>query len=242
VSGGTTVEKFRGDPHLPSLRERWVELAVFLLLVVPSILLSLFAVRQNSVDFFLIATGTIFRDLGLLGLVLFFFWRNGEPLATLGWDFRYAGREIALGFVLFLPFTFVASALESLLNLIGISSASSEGAFLTPGPGLKEAALALVLVVVVAFTEESVFRGYLIKRFSAVTKSTGVAIVLSSFIFSLGHGYEGTAGVVTVGFMGVLLSLAYLWRGSLVAPITIHFLQNFLGIVLLPYLGYCIRM
>jgi membrane protease YdiL (CAAX protease family) len=61
-------------------------------------------------------------------------------------------------------------------------------------------------------------------------------VLLSSFIFSLGHGYEGTAGLATVGVMGAAFALVYLWRGSLVAPIVMHFLQDFIGIVLLPYL------
>ena len=31
----------------------------------------------------------------------------------------------------------------------------------------------------------------------------------------LGHGYEGTASVVTVGFIGLAFALVYQWRGSL---------------------------
>ena len=55
-------------------------------------------------------------------------------------------------------------------------------------------------------------------------------------IFSLGHGYEGSAGLVTAGVMGGVFAVIYLWRGSLVAPIVMHFLQDFLSIVLLPLL------
>lgn len=84
--------------------------------------------------------------------------------------------------------------------------------------------------------EETIFRGYLILRFTAVTLRPAVAVLLSAALFSLGHGYEGSAGVVTVGVMGLALALIYLWRESLVAPIVMHFLQDFLGIVLLPLL------
>jgi membrane protease YdiL (CAAX protease family) len=61
--------------------------------------------------------------------------------------------------------------------------------------------------------------------------------LLSAGIFSLGHGYEGSAGVVTVGVMGAVFALVYLWRRSLVAPMMMHFLQDFIGIVLVPLLG-----
>jgi membrane protease YdiL (CAAX protease family) len=63
-----------------------------------------------------------------------------------------------------------------------------------------------------------------------------LAVLLASVIFAIGHGYEGSAGIATVGVMGVIFALVYLWRGSLVAPIVMHFLQDFLAIVLLPIL------
>lgn len=97
--------------------------------------------------------------------------------------------------------------------------------------------LATVLVVVVAITEETIFRGYLMLRFKGITSSTAVAVILSAFIFSLGHGYEGSAGVVTVGAMGAVFALIYVWRKSLVAPMTMHFVQDFVSIVVVALLG-----
>jgi hypothetical protein len=71
---------------------------------------------------------------------------------------------------------------------------------------------------------------------NAVTGSPLAAALLSAAIFSLGHGYEGSAGVITVGVMGLVFGFVYLWRQSLVAPIVMHFLQDFIGIVLVPLL------
>ena len=99
------------------------------------------------------------------------------------------------------------------------------------------AELIVAPIVVIAFAEETIFRGYLILRFKAVTESPTAAILLSAVIFSLGHGYEGSAGVITVGVMGLLFDLFYVWRQSLVAPMVVHFLQDFASIVLLPILG-----
>jgi membrane protease YdiL (CAAX protease family) len=113
----------------------------------------------------------------------------------------------------------------------------------TPLPALiaekntAEFLLAAVLVIVVALAEETIFRGYLILRFKNITASTAAAVLTSAVIFSLGHGYEGSAGVITVGVMGVVFALIYLWRQSLVAPMVMHFLQDFIGIVLVPLLG-----
>ena len=62
-------------------------------------------------------------------------------------------------------------------------------------------------------------------------------MLLSSVIFSLRHGYEGSAGLAPIGVMGAVFAVIYLWRRSLVAPIVMRFLQDFLSIVLLPLLG-----
>ena len=95
---------------------------------------------------------------------------------------------------------------------------------------------AVVLVAVVAVAEETIFRGYLLLRFTALARGTTAAVLLSTAIFSVGHGYEGTLGLATVGVMGLALALVYLWRRSLAASITIHFLQDFMGIVVAPLL------
>jgi membrane protease YdiL (CAAX protease family) len=94
----------------------------------------------------------------------------------------------------------------------------------------------VALVVIVAIAEETIFRGYLLLRFMGLGMGKTSAVVLSSAIFAVGHGYEGSAGLATVGVMGVLFAVVYLWRGSLVAPMVMHFLQDFLAIVVLPLL------
>jgi membrane protease YdiL (CAAX protease family) len=218
----------------PDRRVQAVETAVFLLLIVPSLIFSFFAIKQGTVGFTLTAIATIFRDLALVSLVLFFLWRNGEPVYRIGWRAGRFREEVALGLVLFIPILLFTSGLESLLNAAGLTSpATPRPSFLTISSS-GQLILASVLVTVVAAAEETVFRGYLILRFEALSGKPVLAAVLSAFVFSLGHGYEGSAGVVTVGVMGLIFALVYLWRRSLVAPIVMHFLQDFLSLVLMP--------
>jgi membrane protease YdiL (CAAX protease family) len=222
---------------MPTRKEQCVELLVFLFLIVPSMVLSFFAVKQGSLGFVLVAVATICRDLGLVSLILFFMWRNGEPVAGLGWSFEHGRQEFFLGGALFVPFTFCAGLLERSLLAGGFSAPSTPLPALTPARDMTELVLAVVLVVIVAVAEETIFRGYLMLRVQGVTASPAAAVVMSAVVFSLGHGYEGSAGVVTVGVMGAVFALVYLWRKSLVAPMVMHFLQDFIGIVLLPLLG-----
>jgi membrane protease YdiL (CAAX protease family) len=220
-----------------SRREQLWEVLVFLFLIVPSMLFSFLAIKQGTVGFTLTAVSTIARDLGLLALILFFIWRNREPIFRLGWTFKHGWRDILLGIGLSIPVFFGAGFLESLLLRIGFTVPS------TPTPSFltildtAQILLATVLVVVVAVAEETIFRGYLMLRFKGITASTAVAVILSAFIFSLGHGYEGSAGVVTVGTMGAVFALVYVWRKSLVAPMTMHFIQDFVSIVVVALLG-----
>jgi membrane protease YdiL (CAAX protease family) len=96
--------------------------------------------------------------------------------------------------------------------------------------------LAVLLVIVVAISEETIFRGYLLLRARALNPGTLFGVVFSALIFSLGHGYEGWAGVITIGISGAVLAGIYLWRGSLVAPIVLHFLQDLSTLVIAPLL------
>ena len=217
-------------------KDQFVELSVFLFLILPSLIFSFFAVRQGSVSFLLISSATILRDLSLVSLILFFIWRNKEPVIALGWTARNIRQEIGIGLWLFIPFFLAASVLEGLLQKAGLPAPSTPLPALTGEKGMAEFLLALFMVIIVASAEETIFRGYLILRLRAITSSPAAAVLLSAVIFSLGHGYEGAASVVTIGAMGAGLALVYLWRKSLVAPIVMHFLQDFIGIVLIPFL------
>ena len=203
----------------PDKRGQLVEVAVFLLLIVPSMILSFFLVHQGSLSFDLTAWATMLRDFGLVLLIFYFLWRNGEPRAAIGW---IAGggvlAEVVLGALAFLVLTSSAGMVEQYLQKSGASSPSTPVPHFLQAQGWSEFVLATVLVLVVAVAEEAIFRGYLILRLKSVTGSTAAAVILSSAIFALGHGYEGTAGMVTVGFMGLLFALVYVWRKRLVPP------------------------
>ncbi len=216
-----------------------IEVIVFLFLIIPSLVLSFFVVQQGEgeVNFSFLAIATIVRDLSLLSLVLYFVWRNREGMQSLGWTLGQGWREIFFGIVLFVPVFFSANLLDGALHQFGLSSTNTVPA-LEHVKGMGNIILALIMVSVVAVAEETIFRGYLLLRFErGMQMAPFLAALVSSVVFSLGHGYEGTSGVITVGYIGLCFALVYQWRGSLVAPMIMHFLQDFIGIVLGPLLG-----
>ena len=64
-----------------------------------------------------------------------------------------------------------------------------------------------------AIGEEMVFRGYLIRRLGDLVGVTpagqAVALVISSGLFGLAHGYQGSAGVIAAGTIGAILGVLY---------------------------------
>jgi membrane protease YdiL (CAAX protease family) len=226
-----------GNPiNKDNRKEQLAEVSVFLFLIVPSMALSFFTIRQGGLNFPFVAISTILRDLALVSLILFFIWRNHEPVTWIGWTLKSSRKEISIGILLFIPFAFGTGLLEKALQAAGLSVPSTPLPSFLAARGIAEFLLAFVLVVIVALAEETIFRGYLILRFKAITSSPLGVALLSAVIFSLGHGYEGSAGVVTVGVMGLVFAFIYMWRQSLVAPVVMHFLQDFIGIVLVPLL------
>jgi membrane protease YdiL (CAAX protease family) len=217
-------------------REHGVELLVFLLLVMPPLALSL-VTTLRGLPFVLVAVATSLRDVALVALVLFFLWRNGERRATVGWTARGLGREVALGLLLFPGAAGLASSTVGALRSFGIAAAPHTPRALAPR-GVGETILGVVVVVIVAISEETIFRGYLIGRLRELTRSAAAAVVLSTAVFTLGHGYEGPAGMVGVAVLGIVFALVYLWRRSLVAPVTMHFCQDLFALVILPHFAH----
>jgi membrane protease YdiL (CAAX protease family) len=218
--------------HSPTVKEQIYEVLTFCFLIVPGLAFSFVAGPTVKENFLLGIFGVMLSDLALVTLVLFFLWHNGEKLRRVGWVSKGYFGEIILGVALFVPLVFAMSFLQSWLQSLGLSFPKGHiPSFLEP-TGTFQRIAATILVVVVAISEETIFRGYLILRFKSVTHSAAYAVIVSSIIFSIGHGYEGVGGVIIVGIMGTVFALIYLWRKSLIAPIVMHFMQDFIAIVL----------
>ncbi len=82
---------------------------------------------------------------------------------------------------------------------------------------------AIILLILAPFFEELYFRGCLYRALRA-RYAKGTAIVVSSFIFSLLHGYFFI--FIYVFFIGIILACIYDKRRSLVAPLTFHMINN----------------
>jgi membrane protease YdiL (CAAX protease family) len=223
----------------PTLEVQAFELGVLFLLLGPSMAFSLLASRPVQLTFSMAVGVIISQNLALMGLVSYFLWRNHESLASIGLTSKNALREIGLGLILFIPLSLVLRGIEMGLKALGLSTPEAPPSFLTPSNTAQMLQI-LVLLIVIVVVEEVIFRGYIIKRLRALTNSTVAAVLLSAVIFAFGHGYQGTGAIFAVGMLGLVFALIYVWRKSLLAPMVLHFMQNFIGLILLPLSGSAI--
>jgi membrane protease YdiL (CAAX protease family) len=220
------------DQYSRTINDTRLEVLVFLFLVIPSMLLSFIFVHPGSFNFSAMAISTILRDLGLLFLILFFLHRNREPFKSVGLTFKNGGDESLVGAMLFFPVYFFVLVIQQILQKLNFWIPERAFSFLNGPKDFAQLILGLILMMTVAVTEETIFRGYLIKRFQEFTGSKIGALFFSTAIFALGHTYQGFAGVCIVSVLGLIYGLIYFWRGNLIAPITMHFLQNSLGLLI----------
>lgn len=88
-----------------------------------------------------------------------------------------------------------------------------------------------------AFGEELLMRGFLLNRFAALF-GTVWGLVLQAVLFTLGHAYQGIAGMANVFVIGLVLGIVSVRAGGNLWPaIAAHGLIDTLGLTLI-YLGY----
>jgi membrane protease YdiL (CAAX protease family) len=99
---------------------------------------------------------------------------------------------------------------------------------LVAAAGTEKYAGALVIVVLIgAAAEELLFRGLLLRYLTGLLRNPRAAILIAAAAFGLGHlGYSYINAVVAF-WMGLVLGVLYVRRGSLLTVIVAHFLYNF---------------
>ena len=93
--------------------------------------------------------------------------------------------------------------------------------------------------VTAGICEELLFRGFLLQylHVSPWKLPLTAALLIAAVIFGLQHLYQGAAGSIMSGLIGLLLSLLFLLTGSLLAPMVLHAVMDLRMLVILPTPG-----
>lgn len=161
------------------------------------------------------------------GVVILVLWAlSGRPLEKLvslpwlpeGWWTVAAWAVVLLACAFLIAQVVAIRGNETGLSTARKQLASLEG-FLPHTPG--ELKLFLGVSLAAGIGEEIVFRGYLLSYFDGLVGPAG-AVMASTLMFGLGHSYQGAAGIVKTGMVGLLMAGAYVGTGTLLAPVLLH--------------------
>ena len=89
--------------------------------------------------------------------------------------------------------------------------------------------LAILVYIFVAFTEEALFRGYILRNFMG-SFNNYVALIASSVLFAVAHGFNPNMdwfSYLNLFLAGILLGATYIYTKNLWFPIALHFSWNF---------------
>ncbi|RQG97969.1 CPBP family intramembrane glutamic endopeptidase [Natrarchaeobius chitinivorans] len=195
--------------------------------------------QQKGVDPSAMSTGMVLANVAvsqglfalvLLGAVLY----TGIPADWLGIEFSrsYLETGLVLGTV--------AGVVLYVGNELGAAFATRFG--FDHDEGLRELlapdsvrgwlVLLLVVLPIIAVFEELLFRAALIGVVSAgFGVSPWALAVLSSIAFAVGHGVQGTVGIIVTGVLGFVLAAVFILTGSFLVVVVAHYLINALEFV-----------
>jgi membrane protease YdiL (CAAX protease family) len=168
--------------------------------------------------------------LGLL-VVWWLLRLSGLSLAILG--FRPGGIRRVLAFGILVPsglFLVGNIGLNSILSALLPHGRTTVLKTLFQDP--HQAPYWVIAAVVGGGFSEELRRAFVLTRFEQLFGRVGliVALVVDTFIFGLGHLYQGSAGAIGAGFTGLVLALIFLRRRRVIDAMLVHAVFDLMGV------------
>ena len=165
-----------------------------------------------------------------LALIIYTFRRflDRKTISSIGFSFQNRFKDLSSGFIIAFILMVGGSLILYATNQIGISSIPFKvyGIFFS-----------FILFIIVALTEETLFRGYILNNL--LDKSNKyVALLISSLIFSIVHSLNPNfsfLAFINILLAGIILGSTYIYTRNLWFPISLHLFWNFLQG---PVMGY----
>lgn len=162
-----------------------------------------------------------FTFLGTLLIVwLFMKYVDREKFMDIGLHLNDRLKELFIGFFLGTIIMFLGFGLLQLLGEIQFQ----EVVF-----NFRDLLISIILFLLVSFTEEILFRGYVLRNLM-YSFNKYIALILSALLFSFLHGLNpsiDTLGFTNIFLAGILLGITYIHTKNLWFPIALHFSWNF---------------
>lgn len=214
--------------RLRTIRIRDLIVGIILTGIISGVLMTIFPEIYESDDLFFI----VFL---LIGAILFVWALKG----TRGLDQNIekifeenTKKEILYVFAINLLFAFLFTFLISYLDiLMGLGDPTWISIWEVDTVNLDSSAVILDAIGAIIFAplmEELIFRGVLFNRLKI---RTGIipAMIISSFIFGIGHEY---GGITSAFLFGICMCILYVKTDNILVPMSVHFLNNVVATIL----------
>lgn len=135
---------------------------------------------------------------------------------------RWSGRRAFVRNVLItIAFWLVFEGTDKAMDWLLHSGEPANVAAMLPRTAIEVFAWTLVSTSA-GICEEFVYRGYLQRQFTALTRSATAGLVLQGVAFGVAHGYQGWKKVVTITVLGLLYGLMVQWRRTILPGMASH--------------------
>lgn len=214
--------------RLRTIRIRELAIGIILTFILSGILMIIFPVIDESDDLFFIV-------VALIGVLLFLWALKG----TTGLDKNIENifedenkKEILYVFAINILFAFLFMFLISSLDfLVGLNDPTWVSIWeidtvnVDSGMVILDAISAIIFAPII---EELIFRGVLFNRLKI---RTGIfpAMIISSFIFAIGHDF---GGITSAFLFGICMCILYLKTDNILIPMTVHFINNIVATII----------
>jgi membrane protease YdiL (CAAX protease family) len=146
--------------------------------------------------------------------------------------------DVVLGLAFGLALWGLSELSAAVADAVGMGYDETVRALLAPESAPGWAALFLLVLPLIAFAEELLFRGALVGVPAAgFGVSPWLLAVVASVAFALGHGAQGRAGIVVTGVLGFALATGYILTDSLLVVVVAHYLINAMEFLVHEALG-----
>lgn len=215
------------------VHRRWIAplAGLFFALIVPAILT---AGGPGDTPAAISATGILLNEavmwsLTAIVLAITLFWER-RSLQSIGLG-RPTWPAIRAGFGIALILIVLALVGATVIDKLGLPTADKGQGEMVMGIPI---ALQVLIVLTAGFSEEILFRGYAVTRFTELTGSRWWGALIPVVIFGGVHApFWGLGHALVAGLSGLWLTLIFLWRRNLWTNITAHiFLDGLVFVVM----------
>lgn len=214
--------------RLRTIKCRELVLWIVLSFVVAGILMVIFPILYDNDDLFFIT---------LLSIVLIFFIWALKGTTGLSRNFENlflpkTRNEILYVFAINIIFAFIFTCGLGWLDLFfGLGDPNWVSIFDIDSVNLSTEAFLLSAIASIIFApifEELVFRGVLFNRLK-IRAGIVPAMIISSFIFAIGHDF---GGITSAFLFGICMCILYLKTDNILVTMSVHFINNLVAVIL----------